>query len=125
MKKKDFEIKFYEGILKKRPNFIEVLSLLGDSYTKKGFYEEGLAVDKKLASLKPDDPIVHYNLACSLSILGKTKAALVELKKAALFGYDDFSYMDKDRDLENLRKLPEFQKFSAKLKNLEKQISEL
>ncbi len=118
MKKKDFEIEFYENILKQRPDFIGVLTLLGDVYTRKGLYQEGLEVDQRLASLKPDDPIVHYNLACSLSLVGKPKEALSELKKAVLFGYDDFSYIEKDSDLENLRLLPEFKKFFAKLKKL-------
>ena len=120
MKKKDFEIVFYENILKERPNFISVLRLLGDAYTKKGFYEEGLAVDQRLANLEPDDPIVHYNLACSFSLVGKTKEALAQLKKAVLFGYDDFSYIEEDSDLDNLRKLPEFDKFFAKLKKAKK-----
>jgi len=122
MKRKDFEIKFYENILKERPNFISVLILLGDAYTKKGFYREGLAVDKKLAKLKPDDPIVHYNLACSLSLVGETKEALKVLKKAVLFGYNDFSYISKDSDLKNLRESSAFKNFFAKLKKLEDKV---
>lgn len=121
MKRKDFEIKFYENILKERPNFINVLISLGDIYTRKGFYEEGLAVDRKLASLLPEDPVVHYNLACSLSLIGEVKEALRELKKAILLGYDDFSYLLKDSDLENLRSLPEFKNFFAKLERLKHQ----
>jgi tetratricopeptide (TPR) repeat protein len=118
MKKKDFEIAFYENILKERPDFIGVLTLLADVYTRKGFYQKGLEVDQRLASLKPDDPTIHYNLACSLSLVGKPKDALHELKKAVLFGYDDFFYIEKDADLGNLRKLPEFKNFFAKLKKL-------
>jgi tetratricopeptide (TPR) repeat protein len=117
-RRKSFEIKFYENILKDRPDCVFVLVPLGDAYTRKGFYKEGLDVDKKLVELKPDDPIAHYNLACSLSLLGKEKQALVALKKAVLFGYDDFSYMNKDLDLERVRQLPEYEKFSLKLKRL-------
>jgi len=118
IKKKDFEIRFYEGILKERPNFINVLISLGDIYTRKGFYEEGLAVDRKLANLKPEDPIVHYNLACSLSLLGEAKKSLEELKKAVLLGYNELAYVMKDSDLENVRKMPEFKKFFSKLEKL-------
>ncbi|MFH1771637.1 MAG: hypothetical protein ABH872_02365 [Candidatus Omnitrophota bacterium] len=114
-KKKDFEIKFYESILKERPDFIQVLISLGDTYTRKGFYDEGLEVDKKLTRLKPDCPIVYYNLACSLSLLGKTDEALAQLKKAVLLGYDDIVYMLKDKDLENVRKHPKFNVFIDKL----------
>ena len=118
IKRKNFEIRFYESLLKKNPNFISVLVSLGDAYTKKGFYEEGLAVDFRLAFLKADDPIVRYNLACSLSLLGKLKESLKELKKAVLLGYNEFSYILKDSDLENVRKLPEFETFFVKLKKL-------
>ena len=35
----DFEIRFYESLLEKKPDFIEALAALGDLYTHKGFYE--------------------------------------------------------------------------------------
>ncbi|MBP7087812.1 MAG: hypothetical protein KBB01_00790 [Candidatus Omnitrophica bacterium] len=115
-RRKPLEMRFYENLLKGRPNFVEVLISLGDIYTKKGLYREGLAVDRKLADLRPEDPIVHYNLACSLSLLGEVKEAMVYLKKAVLLGYDEFEYILKDPDLENIRKLPGFDKFFNKLK---------
>ena|SRR3989338_11653996 len=115
MKKKDFEIFFYENILKERPEFVNALISLGDAYTRRGFYQEGLAVDQKLADLRPDDPVIHYNLACSLSLVGNSKEALKELKKAILLGYDDFSYILEDADLKNVRELAEFEIFFHKL----------
>lgn len=117
-KRKDFEIKFYEGLLSKSPNFFHALVTLGDAYTRKGFYEEGLEVDRKLVNLRPDDPIARYNFACSLSLMGEVEEAFKELKKAILLGYDDFSYVLKDPDLENLRKHPNFSNFLSKLKKI-------
>lgn len=119
-KKKDFEIKFYEGLLEKKPNFVEALISLGDAYTRKGFYQEGLEVDRKLAKLKPEDPIVHYNFSCSLSLVEEVEQAFKELKKAVLLGYDDFDYILQDPDLENLRKYPQFKDFFEKIKRIEK-----
>ncbi|HEC70122.1 MAG TPA: tetratricopeptide repeat protein [Candidatus Omnitrophica bacterium] len=101
---KDFEIKFYEELIRENPNFIQAWMCLGSAYTKKGFYGEGLRVDLHLSKVRPKDPIVHYNLACSYSLLGDTTKALEALKKAIVLGYDDFSYLKKDKDLENLRK---------------------
>lgn len=118
-KRKDYEIRFYEGLLSKSPNFFHALVSLGDAYTRKGFYQEGLEVDKKLINLKPEDPIARYNLACSLSLLGETEEAFKELKKAVLFGYNDFSYILEDSDLENVRKHRKFDDFFSKLKRLE------
>jgi tetratricopeptide (TPR) repeat protein len=120
-KRKDFEIQFYENLLLRRPDFVNVLIYLGDAYTKRGLYGEGLAVDRKLAVLRPDDPVVHYNLACSLSLLGYKQEAFRALKKAVLLGYDEFNHMLKDRDLEAVRALPEFQVFLKKIQRLQKQ----
>jgi len=117
-RKKDFEISFYENIIKERPGFISALVSLGDAYTRKGFYSEGLVVDRKLVSLKPEDPVIHYNLACSLSLTGEPQAALAELKKAVSLGYDDFSYILEDADLESVRNLEEFKTFFNKLTKL-------
>jgi len=119
-RRKDFEMRFYEELLKERPDFVQVLASLGDVYTRKGFYEEGLEVDHRLAKLKPDDPIVHYNLACSLSLVDEVDKALEELKEAVLLGYDDFSYILKDPDLKAVRKHPQFDKFMERIKKIKK-----
>jgi uncharacterized protein HemY len=36
----DFEIAFYENILKDTPNFIEALSAIGDLYTRAGLWQK-------------------------------------------------------------------------------------
>lgn len=99
----DFQLVFYEGIVRENPDFAEVLIVLGEIYTKKGLYEKGLRVDKKLSKLRPDNPIVHYNLACSLSLLGDISGSFRALKHAIELGYDDFLFMRNDPDLSNLR----------------------
>ena len=119
-KKKDeqFEIQFFEGVLKGSPNFVEALIALGDLYTKHGFFEKGLHVDQKLVQLKPDDPIVLYNLACSYSLLGNLEKAFCVIQIAVARGYDEFDFMQKDRDLEKLREYLPFKDFLDQLKNV-------
>ena len=104
----DFEISFYEGVLQERPNFIPALIALGDAYTRRGYFHKGLTIDKRLVKLKPKDATARYNLACSYSLLGKINQALDALKAAVELGYTDFEYMDKDPDLDNLRKHPAY-----------------
>ena len=69
MKKRDldFEISFFEGIVRRRPDYIEALIPLAEAYTRKGLREQGLLIDQKLSRLCKDDHIVYYNLACSLA----------------------------------------------------------
>src|ERR1051325_2887055 len=58
-------ISFIEGVVRRDPNYVDALQLLGDHYTQRGRYAEGLKVDERLAQLEPRDPSVFYNLACS------------------------------------------------------------
>ena len=112
----DFEIRFYEGVLNKTDgNFLQVLIALGDLYTKKGLYEKGLSVDRKLATRCPRDPVILYNLACSYSLVNNLAQAYRALKKAVRYGYDNFEHMFRDKDLENLIRDRRFRYFFARL----------
>lgn len=111
----DFEIRFYKKLLERKPDFTDALHALGHVYTRRGLYEEGLEVDRRLSEIKPHDPIVFYNLACTYSLIGKIDEALKCLKKAIIFNYNDFSYLEEDPDLENLRKDPRYQDLRKKI----------
>ena len=113
----DFEIAFYEDILKDAPHFVEALSAIGDLYTKAGEWQKGLEADIKLSHLRPEDAVVFYNLACSYALLNQTRMALAALTKAIDFGYDDFKHLKTDADLDNLLKDEHFQRY---IKQLEK-----
>ncbi len=99
----DFTIWFLEGILEKNPNYVDCLMYLGNAYTNRGRYEDGLKVDLKLAELKPDDPIIRYNLGCSYSLVCDLDAAVEALEVAITLGYKDIKHLENDRDLDKLR----------------------
>lgn len=113
----DFEIQFYEGVLRKKPDFVEALSALGDLYTRQGRYEKGLEIDEHLLRLRPEDPIVLYNLACSYSLLSDTDRALRTIQQAIDHGYDDFHHLEQDGDLDNLRHDRRFLEYFSRIKN--------
>jgi len=95
----DFEIDFYKAIIEKAPCYVEALSVLGEAYTRKGLYHEGLEIDRRLAAMRPKDPIAHYNLACSYSLVHKRKEALASLRKSITLGYCDVAHIATDGDL--------------------------
>ncbi len=99
----DFEIPFYEDILKSKPDLVDALIVLGDAYTKKGLYDKGLEVDLRLSKLRPKDATVHYNLACDYTLLKRTDEAIATLERALKLGYRAFEHMSKDPDLDNIR----------------------
>lgn len=112
----DFEILFYEGLLAKSGDFVDGLMALGDLYTKKGYYEKGLAIDRRLSQLRPDDPFVFYNLACSYALLNKVDLAFGAMKLAVQNGYDNFAYLEQDEDLANLLQDVRFQDYLQSVK---------
>ena len=115
----DFEISFYNGLIQKEPDFVQAYIALGELYTQRGMYAQGLAVDEKLVQLKPEDPFVLYNLGCSYSLLGHIDKAYRSVKKAIKYGYRNFDFLEQDKDLSNLHKDIRFQQFlkRAKTKN--------
>jgi tetratricopeptide (TPR) repeat protein len=104
----DFELDFYGRILDRFPDFVDVLRVHGNNLTLKGRYAEGLQIDRRLIQLRPGDPLAHYNLACSFSLLKKIDLSLKMLRKAIELGYRDFRYMREDRDLDAVRHDPRF-----------------
>lgn len=98
----DFMARFLEISLERRPDWTEALAELGHVYTQQGRLLEGLHVDQELVRLFPGNPTVHYNLACSLSLLDRKDQALDSLERAVEMGYRDAEYMVADEDLANV-----------------------
>lgn len=105
----DFETSLYESMVKSDPDDVDALFSLGDTYTKRGMYREGLEIDKKLVLLLPENEVVHYNLACSYSLLGELDHAMESLEKALGLGYQEFEFMESDPDLASLREDARFE----------------
>ncbi|PYK62037.1 MAG: hypothetical protein DME21_07400 [Verrucomicrobia bacterium] len=115
----DIEIGFLEGVVRRDPGYIDALQILGDNYTRRGRFEDGLKVDEQLVRLRPGDALVHYNLACSYSLTEQFESAAVALNRALDLGYRDFKWLSKDPDLAKLRKHPLYKKIRARIKAME------
>ena len=76
----------------------------------RGEFGKAEAKFKEMLRLDPGNPIALYNLACSRSLQEDVEGALRYLRKAIRNGYRDFDWAREDRDLENLRKDPRFEK---------------
>src|SRR5450631_2269014 len=95
----DVKIEFIEGIVRRDPDYVDALQLLGDHYTQRGRFPEGLRVDERLARLDPENALVFYNLACSYSLTDQFARAALALEKALSLGYSDFAWLARDPDL--------------------------
>jgi tetratricopeptide (TPR) repeat protein len=114
----DVKISFLEGLTRRDAEYLEALQILGDHYTQRGRYEDGLKVDQRLSRLQPHSPIVFYNLACSHSLTGELDQAALALDKALNLGYHDFTWLAKDPDLQQLRQHPLFRSIQSKIRKM-------
>ena len=58
--------------------------------------------------LRKNDSTSHYNLACTYSLMGNPEKAVASLRAAFENGFRDLAHMDRDGDLDPLRKTPEY-----------------
>ncbi len=112
----EIEVSFLEGLIRRSPNDLDALRILGDDLTKLGRHDDSLKIDQKLAQLLPNDPVVHYNLACSYSLIHNYSQSVEELEKALDLGFSDFKQLRRDPDLKNLRMHPSFKKIREKIR---------
>jgi len=114
----DIEIGFLEGLIRRDPGYIDALQILGDDYTKRGKFTLGLKIDQRLAVLRPNDALVHYNLACSYCLTGQQEEAALALEEALANGYRDFKWLNEDPDLEELREHNAYSRIRSKVRSL-------
>jgi tetratricopeptide (TPR) repeat protein len=119
----DTKIEFIEGIIRRDPNYVDALQLLGDHYTRRGRFNDGLKVDEQLAGLEPKNPLVFYNLACSYSLTEQFDRAAFALKKAFALGYCDFQWLAKDPDLKKFRQQPAYRDLQKKIRGMKIKVS--
>jgi tetratricopeptide (TPR) repeat protein len=112
----EFDMRFYETVLKRDPGYAEVVEILGGLYTKHGRIADGLRMDRKLVKLQPRNATAHYNLACSLALAKRKTDALRTLQHAVELGYKDLDWMQQDPDLEELKNQPGFAALIDQLK---------
>jgi len=116
----DTKIQFIEGLIRRDPDYVDALQLLGDHYTQRGRFTEGLHVDERLARLEPENALVFYNLACSYSLTGEIERSVLALDQAIKLGYRDFKWLAKDPDLKKLRAHPAFLEIKEQIRRLKK-----
>jgi tetratricopeptide (TPR) repeat protein len=119
----DVKISFLEGLVRRDPQYVEALQMLGDYCTLRGKYEKSLEVDRQLSRLQPRNPLVFYNLACSHSLNHDFDQAVAALDKALALGYRDFHWLARDPDLRQLRRHPLYRRIASKIQEIKVHIA--
>lgn len=112
-----FEIEFYENLSRRNAKDVRVLEVLAQYYTRSGRYTDGLRVDRRIVRHCPENPIAHYNLACSLALRNRKKDAVEALREAVERGYEDADWIRNDEDLQSLHDYKPFQHLISTMEN--------
>ncbi|MCA9001456.1 MAG: hypothetical protein KDB61_06005 [Planctomycetes bacterium] len=111
----EFLVDFLGEASRRQPGNQEVLSALSQSLARLGRRFEGLKVDEQLVALDPENPILHYNLACSRALNDDHAAAIESLTRAIELGFCEVDFIAQDPDLESLHGLRSFRRLLESL----------
>lgn len=104
----EFELDFLGRVLQRDPLYADALKVHAHNLAAKGYADQALRADLQLARLRPNQPLVQYNLGCSYAVLGMIDHAFEALERAVELGYDDLYHLRRDPDLKPLRRDPRF-----------------
>ncbi len=99
----------YDHVLAREPENIGALHGTAVLYSMFGRYDKALSVLGTIRSLRPDDPDVYYNTACIYSRQKKVREAAEWLARAVDKGFDNWSLIRQDKDLEPIRSTDYYQ----------------
>ncbi len=85
-----------------------VLIRLGETERSKGWTEQAM-------TLAPSDPLILYNAACNLALLGQSERALDGLERAIEAGVAVGDWITHDPDFESVRHHPRFQEIVKRI----------
>jgi serine/threonine protein kinase/Flp pilus assembly protein TadD len=94
--------------LKKHPEDSYKQMTLAVTLAEAGRIEEAKVEGEKALRYNPKDPIIMYYGACLYSRLEEKKQAIELLRKAIENGYENFEWIKRDPDFENIRIEPDY-----------------
>jgi Flp pilus assembly protein TadD len=88
----------------------------GVEYQNKGQYDRAVADYNKAIELNSKYAFPYYNIGCIYSLQNNLSKALKYLELALQNGWDDFDWINKDTDWDNIRSSNEFKVLIDKYK---------
>jgi serine/threonine protein kinase/cytochrome c-type biogenesis protein CcmH/NrfG len=92
------------------PEDVRARILLAPRYAGLGRREESAQQLEMAVAMRPNDPNVLYNAACTYGVLDMKAECLGMLKRAIETGFTDVEWISRDTDLSCLREEPEFKR---------------
>ncbi len=80
-------------------------------------YDDAITNLELALAIRPDNPGIHYRLACLYALKGQKKRAIEALKKSVEKGFKDAGELNNNRELDVLREEAEFKKLVEDLQS--------
>ncbi len=106
----------FRKIVTASPDDARAWHMLGFSLHSLGELDQALEAHLKAASFEDTAGVGTYNVACVYALKGDKDKAFEWLEKAQAAGFSDAGQLDRDSDMDNLRKDPRFAEIHAKFK---------
>ena len=113
-KKTSDSISKLQEILKNQPNNIKIMYSLGLLYSYLGEYDKSIKYLNSILQLTPNNASIYYNIACLYSKKNDTEEAVKWLKMAIEKGFNDWSLLEKDSDLDMIRNTKYYKELTKK-----------
>jgi Flp pilus assembly protein TadD len=91
------------------PGNIHIWVALGWCYKRTGRMDLAIDALRQACNTEPDEALVHYNLACYLSLAGKKEESLARLAQALSLDPHYRALIDEEPDFDPIRSDPGFQ----------------
>lgn len=101
-------VKFFPKYLENNPDDSRARILYANFLLITGDVEKAKSEVTTALTLNPNDNVMMYNAACVYARINEKKLAIETLKTIILAGYEDFDWMRKDPDFENIKNDPGF-----------------
>lgn len=99
-------VQVYPRYLSQHPDDARAHMFYATHLIQTGDSEKGKVEAAKAIELSPGDPVMMYNAACFYAMLGEKRLALDSLKNSIAAGNENYEWMKRDPDLENIRNEP-------------------
>jgi tetratricopeptide (TPR) repeat protein len=101
-------LEFYPRYSIQHPDDARVLMYYALALARAHRIEEAKPVAEKALFLSADDTLMMYNASCFYTQIGEKQLAVETLRRAIDSGYENFEWIKRDPDFENIRDLPEY-----------------
>jgi len=109
----DEALRWLDQAAQAAPGDVHVWLAMGWCHKRIGRLDLAIEDLQQARAAEPSEPLIHYNLACYLSLAGDKHRAIAHLSEAISINPDFRALVEDERDFDPIRSDPEFRTLTA------------